>query len=173
VTDLLLELTLVAVLVVLNAAFAGTEMALVGLREGQLQRLAQSSDAGPVVARLARDPTQSLATIQIGITLAGFLASATAAVSLSETLIAPMGFLGAAAEPVAVLLVTIVLSFLTLVLGELAPKRIAMQRAERWALLTARPLSGLAIAGPARGVAAGPVDRPDRACARWRSQCLR
>jgi putative hemolysin len=119
-------------------------MALVRLREGQLRRLAQGSDAGPVVARLARDPNQFLATIQIGITVAGFLASATAAVSLSEELIAPLGFLGAAAEPVAVLLVTVVLSFLTLVLGELAPKRIAMQRAERWALLTARPLSGLA-----------------------------
>jgi putative hemolysin len=134
----------VGALIVLNAVFAGTEMALVRLREGQLQRLAQRSEAGRALVRLARDPNRFLATIQIGITLAGFLASATAAVSLAEPLKGPLGFLGAAAEPVAVVLVTLVLTFLTLVLGELAPKRLAMQRAERWALLTARPLSGLA-----------------------------
>ena len=58
----------------------------------------------------------------------------------------PLGFLGKAAEPVAILLVTIVLTFFTLVFGELAPKRIAMQRAERWALIAARPLSALATA---------------------------
>jgi Cyclin M transmembrane N-terminal domain len=75
--------------------------------------------------------------------LAGFLASAAAAVSLAEPLVTPLGFLGSAAEPVAIVLITSVLSFLTLVLGELAPKRIAMQRAEGWALLVARPLDVL------------------------------
>jgi putative hemolysin len=144
VPDLALELALVGALIVLNAVFAGTEMALVRLREGQLRRLAEESEAGRALARLARDPNRFLGTIQIGITLAGFLASAVAAVSLAEPLKGPLGFLGAAAEPVAVVLVTLVLTFLTLVLGELVPKRIAMQRAERWALLTARPLSGLA-----------------------------
>jgi putative hemolysin len=144
VNDLVIELTVVGVLVMMNAVFAGTEMAIVRLREGQLQRLESGSESGLVLARLARDPNQFLATIQIGITLAGFLASATAAVSLAEPLHGPLGFLGAAAEPVGVLLVTIVLSFLTLVLGELAPKRLAMQRAERWALIAARPLAGLA-----------------------------
>jgi putative hemolysin len=144
VNDLVIELALVGVLVVMNAAFAGTEMAIVRLREGQLQRLESDSEAGRVLARLARDPNQFLATIQIGITLAGFLASATAAVSLAEPLHGPLGFLGAAAEPVGVVLVTLVLSFLTLVLGELVPKRLAMQRAERWALAAARPLAGVA-----------------------------
>jgi len=61
-------------------------------------------------------------------------------------LVEPLGFLGGAAEPVAIGLVTLVLTFLTLVFGELAPKRIAMQRAERWALFAARPLNGLAKA---------------------------
>jgi putative hemolysin len=134
------QLVLVGVLVLLNAAFAGTEMALVSLREGQLQRLEQRSATGALVARLARDPNNFLATIQIGITLAGFLASAAAAVSLAEPLEDPLDFLGGAARPVSIVVVTLALAYVTLVFGELAPKRVAMQRAERWALLAARPL---------------------------------
>jgi putative hemolysin len=142
--DIGAQLILVAVLVLLNAVFAGSEMALVSLRDSQLDRLAERGGAGRVLSRLARDPNRFLATIQIGITVAGFLASATAAVSLAAPLVEPLRFLGDAAEPAAVVLVTIVLSFLTLVLGELAPKRVAMQRAETWALLVARPLDLLA-----------------------------
>ncbi|TDB94660.1 DUF21 domain-containing protein, partial [Micromonospora fluostatini] len=137
------QVTLVFVLVLVNAVFAGSEMALVSLRESQLQRLERRSRAGRVLARLARDPNRFLATIQIGITLAGFLASAAAAVSLAAPLVGPLGFLGSAAEPAAIVLVTILLTFVTLVFGELAPKRIAMQRAEGWALLVARPLDAL------------------------------
>ncbi|MEU7983137.1 hemolysin family protein [Micromonospora sp. NPDC049081] len=134
------QLALVGVLVVLNAIFAGSEMALVSLRDSQVQRLERTSRAGRVLARLAKDPNRFLATIQIGITLAGFLASAAAAVSLAKPLVPLLGFVGGAAETVAIVLVTLVLTFVTLVFGELAPKRIAMQRAERWALLVARPL---------------------------------
>ncbi len=134
------QLVLVLILVLVNAAFAGSEMALVSLRESQLRRLERASRGGRVLARLARDPNRYLATIQIGITLAGFLASAAAAVSLARPLVEPLGFVGSAAEPVAIVLVTIVLTFLTLVIGELAPKRVAMQRPEGWALLVARPL---------------------------------
>ncbi|WP_326557733.1 hemolysin family protein [Micromonospora sp. NBC_01796] len=137
------QVALVAVLVLVNAVFSGSEMALVSLRESQLQRLERGSRTGRVLARLARDPNRFLATIQIGITLAGFLASAAAAVSLSAPLVEPLGFLGSAAEPVSIVLVTIVLTFLTLVFGELAPKRIAMQRTEGWALVVARPLDML------------------------------
>jgi putative hemolysin len=138
------QVVLVGVLVLLNAAFAGSEMALVSLREGQLQRLEQRSETGAVLARLAREPNRFLATIQIGITLAGFLASAAAAVSLAEPLKDPLAFLGGAAEPIAIVLVTLVLAYATLVFGELAPKRIAMQRAERWGLFAARPLAAMA-----------------------------
>ena len=134
------QLALVGVLVLLNAAFAGTEMALVTLREGQLEQLERRSATGALVARLARDPNRFLATIQIGITLAGFLASAAAAVSLAGPLEEPFGFLGRAAQPVSVVVVTLILAYVTLVFGELAPKRVGMQRAERWALVTARPL---------------------------------
>ncbi len=135
------QLVLVAVLVLVNAAFAGTELALVSLRESQLQRLEERSSTGALLARLARQPNQFLATIQIGITLAGFLASAAAAVSLAEPLEGPLSFLGGAAGPASVIIVTLILAYFTLVFGELAPKRIAMQRAEKWGMVMARPLS--------------------------------
>jgi putative hemolysin len=145
VSGLWLELGLVLVLVLVNAAFSGTEMALVSLREGQLQQLEQRSSTGALVARLARDPNRFLATIQVGITLAGFLASAAAAVSLAEPLERRLDFLGGAAGAVSIVVVTILLSYATLVIGELAPKRVAMQRAERWALLSARLLAAMAM----------------------------
>ncbi|GGM02657.1 membrane protein [Micromonospora yangpuensis] len=138
------QLALVGVLVVINAIFAGSEMALVSLRESQIQRLERASRSGRVLAKLAKDPNRFLATIQIGITLAGFLASAAAAVSLARPLVPLLGFLGGAAEPAAIVLVTLALTFVTLVFGELAPKRIALQMPERWALLIARPLDLLA-----------------------------
>jgi CBS domain containing-hemolysin-like protein len=137
------QLFLIVGLVLVNAAFSGSEMALVSLRDGQLQRLARVSAGGRVLARLARDPNRFLATIQIGITLAGFLASAVAAVSLAEPLVPRLGLLHGWAEPAAIVLVT-ALTVFTLVVGERAPKRIARQHPEAWALATARPLSVLA-----------------------------
>ena len=155
-----LDIALVSFLVVLNAAFAGSEMALVSLREGQLRQLERTG--GPRaerLVRLARDPNRFLATIQIGITLAGFLASATAAVSLAEPLVPLVDGLGPAAEPVVVALITLVLAFLTLVFGELAPKRIAMQRALPWAMAVARPLDALAtVSRPAVAVLGASTD---------------
>jgi putative hemolysin len=139
------EVVLVLVLVLVNAVFSGSEMALVSLRDSQVQKLERQSRRGRVLARLTRDPNRFLATIQIGITLAGFLASAAAAVSLSKPLVGPLGFLGSAAQPAAIVVVTIALTFVTLVIGELAPKRIAMQRTEGWALLVARPLDVLSV----------------------------
>lgn len=133
-------LGLLAFLIALNGLFAGSEIALISLREGQLQRLEDRSRNGRVLARLARDPNRFLATIQVGITLAGFLASAVAAITLAEPLVLNLEFLGSAARPAAIVLVTSVLTFVTLVVGELAPKRVAMQRAQSWGLLVARPL---------------------------------
>jgi len=136
-----LNLALVAVLVLVNAAFAGSEMALVSLREGQLGALERLGTPRAMrLVRLARDPNRFLATIQIGITLAGFLASAVAAVSLAEPLVPYLTALGGAAEPIAIAGVTLALTFVTLVLGELAPKRVAMQRALPWALVAAGPI---------------------------------
>ncbi|WP_079273505.1 hemolysin family protein [Streptomyces sp. TN58] len=141
------DLALIAALIVLNALFAGTEIALISLRESQLRKLRRRGGAGVArLARLAADPNRYLATIQIGITLAGFLASATAAVSLAEPLVPLLAFTGRAAEPLAIALVTLVLTFVTLVAGELAPKRLAMQFAQRWSLIAATPLDMLATA---------------------------
>jgi putative hemolysin len=137
----LLDVALIGLLILLNAAFAGSEMALISLREGQLRQLEREGGRRAMrLVRLARDPNRFLATIQIGITLAGFLASATAAVALAEPLVPSLGFLGSAAEPTAIAGVTLVLAFLTLVFGELAPKRLAMQKALPWALMVAKPL---------------------------------
>jgi putative hemolysin len=140
------QILLVFVLILVNGALSGSEMALISLRESQIHRLERTSRGGKVLARLSRDPNRFLATIQVGITLAGFLASAFAATSLAQPLVGPLGFLGTAAKPVAIVLVTLILTFVTLVLGELAPKRIAMQRAEGWATFAARPLDWLATA---------------------------
>ncbi len=147
----MLDIALIGFLVLLNAGFAGSEMALVSLREGQLKQLEREGGAPALrLVRLARDPNRFLATIQIGITLAGFLASATAAVSLAEPLVPHLAGLGSAAEPSAVAGLTLVLTFVTLVLGELAPKRLAMQLALPWALAVARPLDVLStISRPA------------------------
>jgi putative hemolysin len=139
------DIALVCGLVLMNAAFAGSEMALVSLREGQLKALEREGTPGADrLVRLARDPNRFLAAIQIGITLAGFLASATAAVSIAEPLVPAFSVFGSAAEAVAITTVTLVLTFFTLVIGELAPKRLAMQRALPWARAVARPLDALA-----------------------------
>jgi len=140
VSEYLPQLLIVGVLLLINGLFAGSEIALISLREGQLRRLERRSGTGRVLARLARDPNRFLATIQVGITLAGFLASATAAVALAEPLVPLLSVFGTAARPVAIVLTTLALTFLTLVVGELAPKRVAMQHAESWALGAARPL---------------------------------
>ena len=139
------ELLLVAGLVVLNAVLAGSEIALISLRDSQIAQLERESRAGRIVAQLARDPNRFLATIQIGITLSGFLASAAAAVTLAEPLAPYFGWFGNAADTAAIVAVTLVLSFFTLVFGELAPKRLGLQFAERWSLVVGRPLTWMAV----------------------------
>ncbi|MGL4172886.1 MAG: hemolysin family protein [Actinomycetota bacterium] len=141
-----MQITLVVVLVLVNAIFAGSEMALVSLRDSQVHRLSQASRGGQALMRLAQDPNRYLATIQLFITLANFLASAAAAVSLAAPVVLLLEGLGQAAEPVAVVLVTLSLTFVNLVVGELGPKRLALVHAERWALTVARGIDFLATA---------------------------
>lgn len=145
-----LDLLIILVLVVINAAFAGTELAVVSLRRSQLLRLAEDKGRrGRVLLQLSEEPTRFLSTIQVGITLAGFLASATAAVSLAAPLEPALAFMGKWAGATALVLVTLVLTFFTLVFGELVPKRVAMRRPEQWALVAAPPVAFIArIASP-------------------------
>ncbi|MGI9665672.1 MAG: hemolysin family protein [Acidimicrobiia bacterium] len=139
------ELALVLALIAVNASLAGTEIALISLREPKLTQLDNQGGTGSVVASLARNPTRFLATIQIGITLAGFLASAVAATTLAQPLVPLFSVFGDAAETVAVILVTLVLAFFTLVFGELVPKRLALQKSETWALAMGWPLHWFAV----------------------------
>lgn len=134
------DLAIVAALIGVNAMLAGAEMAFISLREGQLRRLSTTGHRGERVAVLARDPNRYLSAVQLGITLAGFLASATAAVSISEPVAELLGPLGPYASPAAIALVTVALSLVSLIFGELVPKRLAMQSAERWSLAAARPI---------------------------------
>ncbi len=137
-------LVLIGLLVLLNAVFSGSELALISLHRGEIERLAQRGRAGRALARLVKDPNRFLATIQLGVTLTGFLASATAAVALATLAARHLTGLGVAAEPVAVVLVTLGLTLVTLVIGELVPKRLALQHPTGWALLVSRPLDALA-----------------------------
>jgi putative hemolysin len=139
------DLVLVVILIGLNGMLAGAEMAYVTLRPSQLPTLERAGTTGRLASRLANDLPRLLSTVQVGITLAGLFASATAAVSIGEELAGPLEGLGGAAEPVSIAIVTLVLAYVTLVFGELVPKALARQRPMWWAPLLARPLSGLAV----------------------------
>jgi CBS domain containing-hemolysin-like protein len=105
------DVALIAMLMLVNGAFAGSEIALISLREGQLRALERrATRRDRTLVRLARDPNRFLGTIQLGITLAGYLASATAAVTLAQPLMSSLSFLGDAANAVAIALITFILT---------------------------------------------------------------
>ena len=139
------DVALIAVLVMVNGVFAGSEIALISLREGQLRALERrGTRRDRTLVKLARDPNRYLGTIQLTMTLAGYLASATAAVTLARPLVSSLSFFGAAANAVAIALVTFILTGVNLVIGELAPKRLGMQFARQWSRFVAAPLNILA-----------------------------
>ena len=133
---LLLLLLLQLVLILLNAYFAGTEIALLSVSDIRLKALADEGDKrAKKLLKLTLKPEKFLSTIQIAITLSGFLGSALAADNFSEPLHAWLLTLGLKVpETVLVIVITLILSFFTLVFGELVPKRIAMKYAEKMAL---------------------------------------
>ena len=135
-----MQLALQLFLILLNAFFACAEIAVLTTNENKLRRAAEGGDKkAQRLLKLVETPASFLATIQIGITLAGFLGSAFAADNFAGKLVAWLVGLGVGIAPatlntLAVMLITLVLSYFTLVLGELVPKRIAMQKPERIAL---------------------------------------
>lgn len=145
--NVLTEVLLICVLVALNGYFAAAEIALISARRAALKRRAEEGSKGAHTAlALTEEPTRLLATIQVGITLVGFLASAAAAVSLAkpvEAWLTGMGitWLSSVAAVLAVFLVTLAVSYVTLIFGELVPKRIGLQRAERVAVAVAGPVA--------------------------------
>jgi Hemolysins and related proteins containing CBS domains len=148
-SPILPQLLLQVGLIGLNAFFASTEIAIIGLSENVLRKQAEEGD--PKAGRLAdivAKPTNFLSTIQIGITLAGFLGSAFAADNFAERittrLVAWNPALNAAAiNTLSVVLVTLILAFFTLIFGELVPKRIAMQKPDKVARFSAGVVYGV------------------------------
>ena len=154
-TNITAELIFLAVLVMLNAFFSASEIAVISVPKLRLKQLSEDGNkTAEVLYRLADDSSRFLATVQIGVTLLGFLASATAAVSLSgglETTLAavPIPIVAQAAQGLAIGIITILLTLVTLIFGELAPKSIALAHSERIALAVARPITLLArLASP-------------------------
>lgn len=136
------ELGIILILIGVNAFFAAAEIALVSVNSVRMRVLAEEGNraARRVVASM-EDSTQFLATIQIGITLAGFFTSATAATNLSEPLASVIRpYVGNAAGTVSFVGVTIGIAFISLILGELVPKRLGLLNAEAIALATIRPI---------------------------------
>jgi putative hemolysin len=123
-------------LIVVEAIFVASEMALVTLREGQVRALSERGRRGAHVARLVEDPNRFLSAVQIGVTTTALLSSAFGAVTLSHSAAHRLQDAGLGHDTATVLGflgVTLVIAYVTLVVGELAPKRVALQRAERTA----------------------------------------
>src|SRR3954468_8010048 len=138
-TGTLASAAIVLALIMIEALFVASEIALVSLRDSQVRRIAEHGRRGAAVAKLVSDPNRFLAVVQIGVTLTALLSSAYGAVSLSGTakdaLVEHAGMSDGLAGFIGVVGVTLVISYVTLVIGELAPKRLALQRAEGAALL--------------------------------------
>jgi len=138
------ELAIILVLILANGVFAAAELAVVSLRGSRLQQLVQEGRAGAqAVTELRAQPERFLATVQIGITVIGTSAAAFGGASLArqlEPMLRSVPGLEDGADELAFGVVVVVLSYLSLVLGELVPKSLALRRGEGYALLIARPL---------------------------------
>ncbi|EOM74949.1 HlyC/CorC family transporter [Rhodococcus rhodnii] len=141
--DTLVNAGLVLLFVLIGGVFAGTELAMVSLREGQIKQLEESGTRGRKLAELARNPNRFLSAVQIGVTLSGFFSAAYGASTLAPDFapfLADLGLPDATADTVAFILLTLFIAYLSLVFGELVPKRIAMQRAVGFARIAGPPL---------------------------------
>jgi putative hemolysin len=147
VSGTLLNIGIVLLLILIEGLFVAAEIALVSLREGQVRGLAESGRRGAVVAKLVSDPNRFLAAVQIGVTTTALLSSAFGAVTLSDEakhFLIDHGWGEGLASATGVIGVTLIITFVTLVVGELAPKRLALQRTEGAAKLFAPPLNRIA-----------------------------
>lgn len=145
--DLVWNIALVFVFVLVGGVFAATEMALVTLRESQINAIAARGRRGEKVAGLARNPNTFLSAVQIGVTVAGFASAAYGATSIAPSVAPLLENLGASealSMTLATVLLTLVIAYLSLVLGELAPKRLAIQRNAQFAYAVAPVLDGFA-----------------------------
>lgn len=138
--SILFMILLQVFLILLNAVFASAEIAVISINDAKLAKMAAEGDKRAVrLARLTSQPARFLATIQVAITLSGFLGSAFAAENFSDGLVNWLVGLGvkvptATLDAIAVVIITLILSYFTLIFGELVPKRVAMRKAESLAL---------------------------------------
>ncbi|MFC4010598.1 hemolysin family protein [Nonomuraea purpurea] len=142
------NIALVLVFILIGGFFAAAEIAMVSLRDSQIRKLSQLGRRGERVAKLARDPNRFLSAVQIGVTVATMLSAAFGAARLSAYLVPVLEHVrvpGAIAPVVALVLVTLAISYVSLVLGELAPKRLALQRTEGLSLFVAPTLDRIAF----------------------------
>ena len=130
--NILFQITILLILTLINAFFAGSEMAVVSVNKGKIHRLAESGNKNAaLIERLMEDSTVFLSTIQVAITLAGFFSSASAATGIAQVLAGKMAEWNIPySQSLAGVVVTIILAYFNLVFGELVPKRIALQKAE-------------------------------------------
>ena len=148
--SMIMIILLQVVLIFLNAVFACAEIAVISMNDNKLAKMAAEGDKRAVrLAQLTSQPARFLATIQVAITLSGFLGSAFAAENFSGILVEALVKTGIPIAPsildsVSVIFITIVLSYFTLVFGELVPKQIAMRKAEPLALAMSGMISGIA-----------------------------
>lgn len=148
--SILFMIILQVILIMLNAVFASAEIAVISINDNKLAKMANSGDKRAIrLVKLTSEPARFLATIQVAITLSGFLGSAFAAENFSGVIVNWLVSLGVnisvdILDSVAVILITIILSYFTLVFGELVPKQIAMRKAEPLALGLATLISGIA-----------------------------
>jgi len=145
-----LEILLILLLVLLNGAFAMSELAIVSARRARLMAMQRKGSAGAAAAiALAEDPQRFLPTVQVGITLVGILAGAFGGARLSGALagvVALVPGLASAAAEIAFALVVVMITYLSLIMGELVPKQLALRHAETIAVVVARPLAWLSRA---------------------------
>ena len=139
------------ILIALNAVFASAELAVLSVNESRINRLAEhGSKKARRLRKLLKEPAKFLSTIQIAITLSGFLGSAFAADGFSDPLVDWLVGLGVTLSPntldtLSVIFITLVLSYFTLIFGELVPKRIAMKKSEALALKVSGIVSGISV----------------------------
>lgn len=144
------ELFFIFFLILANGFFAGSEIAIISARKSTISRLvAEGNSSAMVVEKLQNDPHRFLATVQVGVTVVGSLASAVGGAAVVAYLgpllkTSPYPLLSNAAEPIALVIVVATVSYFSLILGELAPKTIALQYSDRMALLVAKPVNALA-----------------------------
>ena len=146
-SDLVVNCLVVLFFVLLGGFFAAAELALVSLRESQIQRLGGQGRRGRRLLALAGEPNRFLAAGQVAVTLAGFISAGFGAAQIApslEQVLTGWGMAAAWADPIAFIFVTVVIAYVSLVLGELVPKRIALQRVEKVALFVAAPVDFVA-----------------------------